>query len=197
MPAARKERADAVRNRETVLAAAGRLLDATDDPDQVSMDDIAKAAGVGKGTLFRGFGDRIGLLQALAVQRSAALLPAAGGGGDAESAGNAAGAAGNGTPADRAIAIFDAILAYKQANRSLALALESAGRGSPYLNPAYDELHRHLAGIISGVRGPDDADYLAHALLAAVRSDLLHQLRDEPPERIRAGVVALIRAVLD
>ena len=196
MPAARKERADAVRNREAVLAAAGRLLDATDDPDQVSMDDIAKAAGVGKGTLFRGFGDRIGLLQALAVQRSATLLPTADGGGDAESAGDAAGAVGDANPADRVIAIFDAILAYKQANRSLALALENAGRGSPYLNPVYDELHRHLAGIISGVRGPDDADYLAHALLAAVRSDLLHQLRDEPPERIRAGVVALIRAVL-
>jgi AcrR family transcriptional regulator len=195
MPAARKERADAARNRETVLAAAGRLLDATDDPDQVTMDAIAKAAGVGKGTLFRGFGDRTGLLQALAAQRSATLLPAAGAPGAAGDTG-AAGAAGDATPADRVIAIFDAILAYKQANRSLALALESAGRGSPYLNPAYDELHRHLTGIISGVRGPEHADYLAHALLAAVRSDLLHQLRDEPPTRIRAGVVALIRSVL-
>ncbi|ROO51921.1 TetR family transcriptional regulator [Micromonospora sp. Llam0] len=192
MPAARKERADAVRNRETVLAAAGRLLDATDDPDQVSMDDIAKAAGVGKGTLFRGFGDRTGLLQALATQRSAALLPAADAAGDTGDTG----AVGDATPTERVIAIFDAILAYKQANRSLTLALESAGRGSPYLNPAYDELHRHLAGIISGVRGPHDADYLAHALLGAVRSDLLHHLRAEPPERIRAGVVALIRAVL-
>lgn len=188
MPAAaRKERADAARNRETVLAAAGRLLDATDDPDEVTMDAIAQAAGVGKGTLFRGFGDRTGLLQALAAQRSAALqatLQDPRQGTDRD-------------PATQVIAIFDAILDYKHANRALALALESAGRGSPYLNPAYGDLHRHLTDIITGVRGPEHADFLAHALLAAVRSDLLHELRDEPPQRIRAGVVALIRAVLN
>lgn len=187
MPAAaRKERVDAARNRETVLAAAGRLLDAADDPDEVTMDAIAQAAGVGKGTLFRGFGDRTGLLQALAAQRGTALqatLQDSRQGADRD-------------PVAQVIAIFDAILDYKHANRALALALESAGRGSPYLNPAYGDLHRRLTDIITGVRGPEHADFLAHALLAAVRSDLLHQLRDEPPERIRAGVVALIRAVL-
>ncbi|WBC19703.1 TetR/AcrR family transcriptional regulator [Solwaraspora sp. WMMA2080] len=187
MPAAaRKERVDATRNRETVLAAAGRLLDAAADPDEVTMDAIAQAAGVGKGTLFRGFGDRTGLLQALAAQRGTALqatLQDSRQGADRD-------------PVAGIIAIFDAILDYKHANRALALALESAGRGSPYLNPAYGDLHRRLIDMITGVRGPEHADFLAHALLAAVRSDLLHQLRDEPPERIRAGVVALIRSVL-
>ncbi|MDG4763625.1 TetR/AcrR family transcriptional regulator [Solwaraspora sp. WMMD406] len=185
-PAARKERADAARNRETVLAAAGRLLDAADDPDEVTMDAVAQAAGVGKGTLFRGFGDRTGLLQALAAQRGVALQAALRDprqGADRD-------------PQAQVIAIFDAILAYKQANRSLALALENAGRGSPYRSPAYGDLHRQLTDIVTGVRGPEHADFLAHALLAAVRSDLLDHLRDEPLERIRAGVVALVRAVL-
>ncbi|MGJ6966315.1 TetR/AcrR family transcriptional regulator [Streptosporangium sp. G11] len=180
----RKERADAVRNRETVLAAAARLLDAADDPDQVSMSDIATAAGVGKGTLFRGFGDRTGLLQALAEQRGERLR--------AELAANRP----SGGPAERATATLDAILRFKLANRSLMLALENAGSGSPYRNSTYDRWHGQLAEIVAEIHGPDNAGYLAHALLAAVRSDLIEHLSDQPPARTRDGLAYLVRAVL-
>ena len=54
------ERADAARNRGKVLAAAERLF-AERGPSRVSMDAVAAEAGVGKGTLFRRFGDRAGL----------------------------------------------------------------------------------------------------------------------------------------
>jgi AcrR family transcriptional regulator len=57
-------RADAERNREKVLCAARRLFGER-GVDNVSMDAIAAAAGVGKGTLFRRFGDRAGLALAL------------------------------------------------------------------------------------------------------------------------------------
>src|SRR4051794_30798958 len=61
---ASRERADARRNRERILCAAARLV-ARDGIDCVSMDDVAAEAGVGKGTLYRRFGDRSSLVRAL------------------------------------------------------------------------------------------------------------------------------------
>jgi AcrR family transcriptional regulator len=63
-PLVERERADARRNRERILCAAARLVDER-GIDAVSMDDVAAAAGVGKGTLYRRFGDRWTLLRAL------------------------------------------------------------------------------------------------------------------------------------
>lgn len=57
-------RRDAARNRELLIDAAQRLF-AERGVDAVSMDAVAQAAGVGKGTVFRRFGSRAGLLQAL------------------------------------------------------------------------------------------------------------------------------------
>src|SRR6185437_6944321 len=58
------ERADAARNRARILAAAAELV-AQRGIEHVSMDDVAKAACVGTGTLYRRFGDRAGLALAL------------------------------------------------------------------------------------------------------------------------------------
>ncbi len=58
------ERGDAARNRALLLDAARRLI-AERGADAVSMDDIAAAAGVGKGTVFRRFGNRAGLMMVL------------------------------------------------------------------------------------------------------------------------------------
>lgn len=55
------ERGDAARNRTLLLDAARRLV-AARGADAVTMDDVAAAAGVGKGTLFRRFGSRAGLM---------------------------------------------------------------------------------------------------------------------------------------
>lgn len=59
--AAPTERGDAARNRALLLDAARKLI-AERGADAVSMDDVAAAAGVGKGTLFRRFGSRSGLM---------------------------------------------------------------------------------------------------------------------------------------
>ena len=48
----RAERSDAARNRAAVLAAADELFATVPEPARLSMDDVAAAAGVGKGTLF-------------------------------------------------------------------------------------------------------------------------------------------------
>ncbi|MGO9550397.1 helix-turn-helix domain-containing protein [Mycobacterium sp.] len=58
------ERGDAARNRALLLDAARRLI-AERGADAVTMDDIAAAAGVGKGTVFRRFGSRAGLMMVL------------------------------------------------------------------------------------------------------------------------------------
>ncbi|MET8057109.1 TetR/AcrR family transcriptional regulator [Streptomyces microflavus] len=55
-PVAPRRRADAVRNRAQILAAAERLF-SEQDPRTVTMDRIAKAAGVGRATLYRSFPD--------------------------------------------------------------------------------------------------------------------------------------------
>jgi AcrR family transcriptional regulator len=59
-----QERGDAARNRALLLDAAQRLV-AEHGADAVTMDDIAAAAGVGKGTVFRRFGSRAGLMMVL------------------------------------------------------------------------------------------------------------------------------------
>lgn len=60
---ARPLRADARRNVEALIAAAREAF-ATEGPD-APLDDIARAAGVGSGTLYRHFPNRVALLEAV------------------------------------------------------------------------------------------------------------------------------------
>ncbi len=64
------ERSDAARNRQAILAAALELVE-TRGVDCVTMDTVASVAGVGKGTLFRRFGSREGLMAAVLDQSEA------------------------------------------------------------------------------------------------------------------------------
>ena len=59
----RRPRADAQRNRERILEVAKRAF--TRQGANVSMDDVAKEAGVGAGTLYRHFANRDALLEAV------------------------------------------------------------------------------------------------------------------------------------
>lgn len=59
-----RPRADAVRNRDLLLRTA-RAVVAEDGAHKVTMEHLAERAGVGKGTVFRRFGSRSGLFQAL------------------------------------------------------------------------------------------------------------------------------------
>jgi AcrR family transcriptional regulator len=82
-PVARKPRADAVRNRERILEVAKEAF--TRSGADVHLDDVAKQAGVGAGTLYRHFPTRDALLEAVyrsevgklagAAQRFSETLP--------------------------------------------------------------------------------------------------------------------------
>jgi AcrR family transcriptional regulator len=187
----RKPRADAVRNREAVLAAADRLFARCERPEQVTMADIAAEAGVGKGTLFRGFGDRTGLIQALYEARLASVRHAVTDGPRPLGPGT--------PPLERVPALLDAILCFKLDHRHLSLALEEAGTGSPYGAGHYDWWHDTLRGVLEQLPGFEDGAFAAHALLAAVRADLVDHLAAQQHmnrERLRAELAAFARKVL-
>ena len=60
----RTERADAAHNRRLLLATAREML-AEQGAGKLTMDGLADRAGLGKGTVFRRFGTRAGIFQAL------------------------------------------------------------------------------------------------------------------------------------
>ena len=74
-PPAKAQRADARRNRERVLDAAREQF--ANDGLDAQMDQIARAAGVGVGTVYRHFPTKESLLEALAQQRFDAKADAA------------------------------------------------------------------------------------------------------------------------
>ena len=121
----RAERADAARNRERILCAARRLF-AEKGASCVSMDEIAEAAGVGKGTLFRRFGSRAALATARAQRgRGAAFRKRS----SAASRRSARGP----PPRERLIAFGEARLDLIDAHAELLAAAE-VGRRAPRLS---------------------------------------------------------------
>ncbi|MER7395323.1 TetR/AcrR family transcriptional regulator [Streptomyces sp. NPDC000151] len=185
-----RQRADAVRSREAVLDAAEALF-ARSGAEGVSMNAVAAAAGVGKGTVFRAFTDRTGLLQALAERRSAPLRQAITEG--------PAPLGPTAPPHERVPAVLDALAHFKLDNRGLYLALEEAGTASPYRSPSYTWWHTVLRESLEQLTAPDDAAFLAHALLSAVRADLITHLTEtehRTPHDIRARLAAHVQAVL-
>lgn len=174
------ERADAARNREKVLAAAAKLF-RDKGVEAVSMDAIAAEAGVGKGTLFRRFGDKSGLAVALLDARERDLQE-----------GILSGPPPLGPdapPLDRLAAFVDAYLDYLLAHVDLVRMSETASQGGRYRIGAYRFWHRHVAILIAAARPAADADVLAHVVLAALAAEPAAMLVDRYGEaRARQAV---------
>jgi AcrR family transcriptional regulator len=172
-----KERADAARNRQAVLAAAARLF-AEHGVASVSMDQVAAAAGVGKGTLFRRFGDKSGLAAALLDDAERELQ---------EAILHGPPPLGPGAPArDRLAAFADAYLSYLLAHLDLVRMSETAAPGARYRIGAYRFWHRHAAILLAGTPDPDQA---AHALLAPLAAEHVTAVLPAVGEqRVRAGL---------
>ncbi|MFI9364289.1 TetR/AcrR family transcriptional regulator [Kitasatospora sp. NPDC053057] len=179
-----KERADAARNRVAVLEAAARLF-AEQGVDAVSMDQVAAAAGVGKGTLFRRFGDKSGLAAALLDARERVLQ---------EAILHGPPPLGPGAPADeRLTAFLHAYFDYLLEHLALVRMSETATPGARYRIGAYRFWHRHVAILLATAPDPDHA---AHALLAALAADHVAALLPELGEqRMRAGLLRLASAM--
>lgn len=162
------ERGDAARNRALLLDAARRLI-AERGADAVSMDDIAAAAGVGKGTVFRRFGSRAGLMMVLLdeaerASQQAFLFGPPPLGPDAP-------------PLERLLAFGRERLRFADTHYAL---LSSANRDpqSRYAAPAMVQ-HTHVRLLLDSAGTTGDLDAQADALLALLDADYVHhQLAD-------------------
>lgn len=172
-------RADAERNRAAILAAAGRLI-CEEGLDRVSMDDIAAAAEVGKGTLFRRFTDREGLIRALIDDRTEQWW------------GRVRARAGDTTvPArDRALVFVDELFELAIVQLPPLMRAESDSCQADTWSP----WRKLLAELITEVRPEADGEFLALAIFASMRPEIADVM---PPDRHRAGVLALTASSLD
>ncbi|MGH3554618.1 MAG: TetR/AcrR family transcriptional regulator [Mycobacterium sp.] len=163
-----QERGDAARNRALLLDAAGRLV-AERGAHAVTMDDIAAAAGVGKGTVFRRFGSRAGLMMVLLdederASQQAFLFGPPPLGPDAP-------------PLDRLLAFGRDRLCFAHAHHEL---LSAANRDpqTRYSAPAA-VLRTHVRLLLASAGTTGNLDAQTDALLALLDADYVeHQLRD-------------------
>jgi AcrR family transcriptional regulator len=182
------ERADATRNRARILAAARRLF-ADRGAACVSMDEIAAAAGVGKGTLFRRFGSRAALALALLSEREICFQegfirgqPPLGPGAP---------------PVERLIAFGEARLDL-MADHADVLAAAEIGPAR-FDSPPFAVHRLHVMLLLREADPGCDAEYLAETLLACLGVELflyLRELRGFSLARMKASWAELVRRTL-
>src|SRR6476469_2701474 len=189
-------RQDAARNRRAILEATEELL-RSHRPDEVTIEQVAAAAGVGKGTVFHRFGSRMGLMVALMQERALEL-------GELVHSGEPP--LGPGAPArDRLLAFLSAVVEVVGRNKGLMAALgqEVAAMARPHNGPArehpiYDLWHTHVSTLIKTERPDLDADLLADLLLAGLHSDpILTLLERGETDRLTAALHTLATGALN
>jgi AcrR family transcriptional regulator len=182
------ERADAARNRERILCAAQRLF-AERGVSCTSMDDIAAAAGVGKGTLFRRFGSRSALALAVLSERESAFQ---------ESLIRGEPPLGPGAPArERLIAFGHDRLDFIADHADILAAAEIGPER--FSSPPYEVCRLHVTLLLREADPGCDADYLAETLLAALGADFYVYLglaRELPLQRLKDGWTSLVTRLL-
>ena len=162
--APRPERADAARNRQHLLATARAML-AEQGAAALTMDALAERAALGKGTVFRRFGSRAGIFQALLddderefQERVLSGPPPLGPGAP---------------PLDRLIAYGQARIDYLLRNREVAR--QALDGSQPIPAGSSTPLSRAHIRVLLGQLdlGPADLDVLAMQLTAALDGPLL------------------------
>lgn len=192
--APRAERADAVRNRRHLLATAREMLE-RQGADTLTMDALAEQAGLGKGTVFRRFGTRAGIFQALlddderAFQEQVLAGPPPLGPGA--------------PPIDRLIAYGRARAAFLIEHREIARAALDGSQPIP-AGAQTPVSQMHIRVLLAQIPlGPADLDVLAMQLTAALDGPLLLYLSAsdlagasaQTGERIAQGWQDLVRRV--
>ncbi|MPZ82768.1 MAG: TetR family transcriptional regulator [Actinophytocola sp.] len=190
MPGERRERADAVRNRRAILLATEELL-TRHRPDEVTIDQVAAAAGVGKGTVFHRFGNRMGLMIALMRERALGLAEAVGSGPPPLGPGA--------PPRERLLAFLSAVVDVVGRNKGLLAALGQAvsPRAHGEDHPVYLFWHGHISTLIAAERPDVDAPLLADLLLAGLQAEpILRLLEQGETKRLEAGLHVLAEGIL-
>ncbi|MFG2127051.1 TetR/AcrR family transcriptional regulator [Streptomyces sp. NPDC048751] len=181
-------RADAARNRARLLEAAGRLV-AEHGAAGVTMEAVAVAANVGKGTVFRRFGDRTGLLTAL-LDHSEKKFQAAFLGGPPPLGPGA-------PPAERLRAFGCALLRRSVDELDLQLAAEPSPERR-FSAPVRQLHHGHVALLLRQAVPDADSEVLAHTLMSSLNPVLVHHLTSRcgmPIERLEVAWCDLVARV--
>ncbi|GGL64502.1 TetR family transcriptional regulator [Streptomyces fumigatiscleroticus] len=181
-------RADAARNRARLLEAAARLV-AEHGAAGVTMEAVAAAAKVGKGTVFRRFGDRTGLLMAL-MDHSERKFQAAFLSGPPPLGPGA-------PPVERLRAFGRATLCRSAEQLDLQLAAEpSADRR--FTAAPRNVVRAHLVLLLRQAVPDADCELLAHTLMGYLDPVLIHHLTRQcgmSVERLEAGWLDLVARV--
>lgn len=183
----RRERGDAAANRERILRAARELV-AEHGPEGLTMNAVATAAGVGKGTVFRRFGDRAGLTQALLddymrdfqdlfLHGPPPLGPGA-------------------PPGERLEAFAVELIELQATHLHLAMAAETSPGDAP--TPVYGTLLVHVAALVHELDPPADERVLAGFILNAIAPPVIHRMRSRlgvDTAALQASARTLLRGV--
>lgn len=163
-PPVETERADAARNRLLILEAAKDIV-ACGGLESLTMDGVARAAGLGKGTVFRRFGSRSLLLQALLNDRELQFQrgfmfgpPPLGPGAD---------------PIERLVAFGRARLAMLAEIGDLLRAAE-ASSPNRFVTPPRTAANLHISMLLKAAQVQGDVTVLALYLQAALDPQLVH-----------------------
>ena len=182
-----RERADAARNRQRVLAAAEQLF-ATTDPSSVTMGDIARAAGVGRATLYRRYPDPASVAVALLDEHEHRLQqqlisgpPPLGPGAP---------------PGQRLAAFYVAMVELLDQHLHLALGAESGS--ARFVTGAYGFWRLHVHALLVDAEVPDP-DTLVDSLLAPLAPDVYQYQRQRGrcPQQISDSLAWQARRILD
>lgn len=181
------ERADAARNRARVLAAAEEIFRGCEDPRAVTMDDIARAAGVGRATLYRRYPDVASIAGALLGEHERALQ---------EQLLRGAPPLGPGAPPAKRLAAFYAAMV-EHLDRHLPLVLAEDAGAARFEVGSYGFWRAHVRSLLvdAAVPGPDA---LVDALLAPLAAEVFRFQRASgvTAEQIEEALARLASRVL-
>jgi AcrR family transcriptional regulator len=188
------ERSDAARNRRRILRTARSLFEER-GVTCVTMEEVARASGVGKGTLYRRFPHKGFLCQALLDEPTRHLQ---------EQTLEVLREPGM-TAVEKLDAFLDRLVAFTAENLDLLYGgnepLCGADRLERFSHPAYDWRRSTVLGLLRAAAGEGDVDggldleYLAAALLAPLDVDLFyyqHRVQELSAERISGGLRAIV-----
>jgi AcrR family transcriptional regulator len=189
-----EERSDAARNRRVILGTARTLFEER-GVTCVTMEEIARASGVGKGTLYRRFPHKGFLCQALLDEPTKHLQ---------EQTLEVLREPETSAP-EKLDAFLDRLVAFTAENLDLIYGgnepLCGADRLERFSHPAYDWRRSTVLGLLraavseGAVDAGLDLEYLAQALLAPLEVDLFyyqHRVQGLPAWRISDGVRSLV-----
>ncbi|HEY6749233.1 MAG TPA: helix-turn-helix domain-containing protein [Mycobacteriales bacterium] len=186
----RQRRSDAVRNRTAILAAA-RAVVRDRGAANLRVAEVARAAGVGAGSIYRAMGSRSGLLLALLDEDERELQermirgePPIGPGAP---------------PAERLEAFVRELHALVLRQREVLVAADDTAALAQLRSPVHAGWAAHLRVLISQLRPQADPVILAELVLGAVSAPTSVHLVDDlgrDPDAVLDVVLAMVRALV-